>query len=130
MKYFTSLYNSFLISLLISLILFTSEWIEMRVNIGLLFFGIWIITFTILCVVSRKIDKIGFVFSISNLIICFLVSFILYGIKRLAIVPASIIREGLHITSISFASINIVISIFLVVGLIFLFITHKNKKSL
>ena len=130
MKYFTSLYNSFLISLLISLILFTSEWIEMRVNIGLLFFGIWILAFIILCIVSRKKDKIGFVFTVSNLIICFLVSFILYGLKRLAIVPASIIREGLHITNISFTSINIVISVFLLIGLIFLFIKCKNKNSL
>lgn len=129
MKYFASLYNSFLFSLLISLTLFTSEWLEMRVNIGFVFFGLWLLVFIVLSILSRKKLKLGFIFSLNNLIICFIVAFILYGLERLTIVPASIIREGLHMTSISFGVINIVITIFIVLGLGVLFIGSRKHAA-
>lgn len=128
MKYFTSLYNSFLISLLVSLVLFTSEWLEMRVNVGTIFFGVWILLFVLLSIFSRGKLKIGFVFTLINLIVCLVIGFILYGIDRLLVVPASIIREGIHMTSLSFSCINLVVGVFILIGLVAIFI--KNRKSL
>ncbi len=127
MKYFTLLYNSFLISLSLALICFKSEWLEMRIDIGLILFVSWIVLFLafILFTRNKKFEK-SFLYSIINLGICFVLSLVLYGVKRLAIVPASIIREGLNITSVSFQIINICVCLFIILGGIFIFI--KNRK--
>lgn len=128
MKYITLLYNSFLWSLVISVTAFTSEWLEMRVNIGTVLFGIWLLLFIILSFISRKKTfKNSFIFTLVNLVICFIYGVILYGIERIGIVPGSIIREGLHMTSIKFSSINIALCILLLIGLVAIFIT-SNKK--
>lgn len=128
MKYITLLYNSFLWALVISITAFTSEWLEMRVNIGTVLFGIWPLLFIILSFIFRKKTlKNSFIFTLVNLVICFIYGFILYGVERIGIVPASIIREGLHMTSMKFSSVNIALCIVLLVGLVVIFIT-SNKK--
>ncbi len=128
MRYITLLYNSFLWALVISITAFTSEWLEMRVNIGTVLFGIWLLLFIILSFIFRKKTfKNSFIFTLVNLVICFIYGVILYGIERIGIVPASIIREGLHMTSIKFSSVNIALCTILLVGLVVIFIT-SNKK--
>lgn len=128
MKYFSILYNSFLWALVISITSFKSEWLEMRLNIGFVFFGLWLAMFAVISLFSRKKTIImGFTFSIINLVVCSIYGLLLYGIHRLAVVPASIIREGLHITKISFFSINIVLCVFLLAVIIILFAEEFRK---
>lgn len=132
MKYFPILYNSFLWALVVSITCFKSEWLEMRVNIGLILFALWLVLFTGISLLSRKkTAKLGFTFSAINLVVCSIYGLLLYGIRRLAVVPASIIREGLHITKISFSSINIVLCIFLlaVINILFAEKFLKSKKK-
>ncbi|KMT22513.1 hypothetical protein [Clostridium cylindrosporum] len=130
MKYFNILYNSFLWSLVIALTSFKSEWLEMRMNIGLLLFGVWIALFIILSLISiKKTLNMSFIFSIINLIVCLGYLAVLYGIERLSIVPASIIREGLNMTSVSFNTINTVLIVFLLVGLVIIFFTSASNKK-
>jgi hypothetical protein len=129
MKYFSILYNSLLWTLVISITCFKSEWLEMRVNIGHVLFAVWLILFTAISLLSRKkTAKFGFSFSAINLVICLIYSLLLYGIGRLAVVPASIIREGLHLTNIGFSCINVVLFVFLLAGICFLFVENFHKE--
>ena len=43
MKLLIGIYNSFLWSLLIATLLFNDTWLQMRVNIGYLFFACWLL---------------------------------------------------------------------------------------
>lgn len=130
MKYFSALYNSFLLSLLIALLSFKSEWLEMRINIGLILFAVWIVLFIVLALITKvKKFPMSFNFTLANICFCLILSFILYGGKRLSIIPASIIREGLHITSVSFSIINTIITVFLALGLITIFIKRNNLNQ-
>ena len=129
MKYFSILYNSFLWALAVSITSFKSEWLEMRVNIGLILFALWLLLFVVISLISRKKTiNMGFSFSAINLAICAIFGLILYGPRRLAVVPASIVREGLHMTSFSFSSINLVLFAFLAAGIIVLF-AGRNRNS-
>jgi len=126
MKYFSILYNSFLWALAASLASFKSEWLEMRVNIGIILFALWPLMFIGISLISRKKTiKMDFGFSAVNLVICTILGLILYSPGRLAVVPAAIVREGLHMTGISFSSINMVLFVFLAVGIIVLFAGRK-----
>lgn len=130
MKYCSILYNSFLWALVVSMTSFKSEWLEMRVNIGFILWALWLVLFTVISLFSRKKTiRIGFTFSALNLVVCSIFGLLLYGVQRLAVVPASIIREGLHITKISFFSINMGLCGFLLAGIIMLFVERFQKSN-
>ena len=54
MKYLNIIYNSFLWAMVIAITSFKSEWLEMRVNIGYIFFGTFIVLSVILSLISRR----------------------------------------------------------------------------
>lgn len=128
MKFFTTLYNSFLWSLLIAFIMFKNVWLEMRINVGSVLFILWILFFIIF-------NKIYFVknifkFSIINLIISIIISLIILKPNGLITTPSLIIREGLHLTGIfGLNSIKIVLIVFIFGGIFFICIFRKKKNK-
>lgn len=128
MKFFTTLYNSFLWSLLIAFIMFKNVWLEMRINVGSVLFILWILFFIIF-------NKIYFVknifkFSIINLIISIIISLIILKPNGLITTPSLIIREGLHLTGIfGLNSIKIVLIVFIFGGIFFIGIFRKKKNK-
>jgi len=130
MKYFNIIYNSFLWALIIAITSFKSEWLEMRVNIGYIFFGTFIALSLILSLILRRKElKLGRVFTTANLLICTSYAMILYGFQRLKIVPSSIIREGIHRNKIPFITINWVLFFIIVLGLVIIIIFNKSKQK-
>ena len=127
------IFNSILWAMSIALSCFKSEWLEMRVNIGYIFFASTLILSIILFIaLKKKSRKLNLKFTLINSIIMFFYGIFLYGFKRIQIVPASIIREGIHQTRIPFSTINNVILIFLICGIIYLIVDEfllKKKKS-
>lgn len=129
MKFFTVLYNTLFWSLLVSFIMFKNTWIEMRINIGTVLFILWILFFIIFY--KLYFIKNIFKFSIINLIIFAILSLIILKPKGLIYIPSSIIREGLHLTSIlSLNSINIVLIIFIISGIFLIGIFSKLKNKI
>lgn len=130
MKYFNIIYNSLLWSMVIAITSFKSEWLEMRVNIGYIFFGSLILLSIILSLTSRRKGlKLSGIFTTTNLILCIIYSMILYGFQRLKVVPASIIREGIHQNKIPFSRINWILLIILILGLVIIIIFDKSKQK-
>lgn len=127
------IFNSILWAMAIALSCFKSEWLEMRVNIGYIFFAsILILSIILFIALKKKSRKLNLKFTIINSITIFFYGIFLYGFKRIQIVPASIIREGIHQTRIPFSTINNVILTFLICGIIYLIVDEfllKKKKS-
>ena len=65
----------------------------------------------------------------ANLFICTIYAMILYGFQRLKVVPASIIREGIHKNKIPFSIINWVLLIIVILGLVIIIIYDKSKQK-
>lgn len=127
MKFFTVLYNTLFWSLLASFIMFKNTWIEMRINIGTVLFILWILFFIIFY--KLYFIKNIFKFSIINFIIFAILSLIILKPKGLIYIPSSIIREGLHLTGIlNLNVINAVLSIFIISGILLIYIFKKLKR--
>lgn len=124
------MYNSFLWALMIAITCFKSEWLEMRVNVGYILFGAFIILSIISSIYcNKKKYKLNTKFTLINLIICFIYSIILYGFKRLQIVPASIIREGINMTRVPFSKINSILVVILIVGISTIFLSDRKEYN-
>ena len=102
MRYFIVLYNTFLWAMIISFIMFKNLWLEMRMNIGLCFFIIWALMFIIFIFINNKkhIFEKHSIFSLINLIICFIIALIILSPSAILYTPSSIIRDGLYINSV------------------------------
>ena len=122
------LYNSATLSMLISVCLFKIEWLEMRVNIGWVFFGLSGLLF-LLQLVIHPLRKFCATFTASALSLVISCSGILLLLdsESVKIIPASIIREGLMINRVPFATINAAMIAFAVIGLILIYVTRKRK---
>lgn len=131
MKYLRIMYNTFLWALVFAITCFKSEWLEMRVNVGYVLFIAFVILTAMLSIYLRKKDlQFNFKFTIINLVICFVYGNFIYGFKRLQVVPASIIREGINMTRLPFSKINMILLIILILGLLLiLFSDRKVKKN-
>ena len=130
MKNLNIIYNSFLWALVIASTSFKSEWLEMRVNIGYIFFASFILLSVILIAIPRRKQlKISGAFTTANLFVCTIYAMILYGFQRLKVVPASIIREGMHMNKISFSVINGVLLIIIILGFVLNTMFNKSKQK-
>lgn len=133
MIYVKILFNSMLWAMAIALGCFKSEWLEMRVNIGYIFFASIIILSIISFIIQKnKPIKFDLKFTLINTSIMFAYGIFLYGFKRIQIVPASIVREGLHQTKVPFSLINNIFLIIIVCGIIIIILDEillKKKTS-
>ena len=122
------LYNSVTLSMLISVCLFLNEWLEMRVNIGWVFFGLSGLFF-LLQTVIKPLRKFCATFKASALSLVISCSgiFLLLDSESVKIIPASIIREGLMINRVPFAAINTAMIALAVIGLILIYVTRDRK---
>lgn len=122
------LYNSLTLGMLISVCLFLNEWLEMRVNIGWIFFGLSGLLF-LLQTVIKPLRKFCATFTVSvlSLIVSCSGILLLLDFESVKIIPASIIREGLMMNRIPFTAINTAMIIFSIAGLMMIFITRRRK---
>lgn len=120
MRIFSLLYNSFLWGLVIAIVAFQNEWLEMRMNIGILIPAVMLLTLILWSIFKKiKVNTLDFKTkgSLINFLLCTVVIFCLLGFERIAIVPASIIREAIKKTDIGFSTMNTIILTVLIVGL-------------
>lgn len=132
MKVFRLLYNSFIWGIFISILAFQNEWLEMRVNIGV-FIPIVMALCLIVGILLKKMGKehllqLNLTATIINVLACSIISLAVLGIERIQVVPASIVREGMKVTNISFDSINIILLLLLIVGLIICFFERDGVE--
>lgn len=125
MKIYRLLYNSFIWGMLISILAFQSEWLEMRMNIGIIV-PIFMALFLIAGILLKKAGKeqllsLSAAFTIINVSACTIISLSVLGMERIQVVPASIVREGLKITNVSFGIMDIILLILISGGLILCF---------
>ena len=107
-------YNAALWSMLASVILFNNTWLEMRVNLGLIFFALTALIFIIFIIFKFK-ALYGKKFALLSLIFISLTCWLILGSDGIAIIPAAIIREGLGL-ALSLNYINYIIYAFLILG--------------
>ena len=116
-----ALYNAFLVAMLVSTALFRMTWLEMRGNVGWIFFALWGIFAFILAKWGHFFKQWLHVKGTTvNLLACGLGIFFLLGEARVYSVPAAIIREGLRLPRLPFSQINAIIAGFLILGWLFL----------
>ncbi|MPM96594.1 hypothetical protein SDC9_143759 [bioreactor metagenome] len=130
MKYLKIMYNAFLWALVFAITCFKSEWLEMRVNIGyILFIAFGVLTVILTAYLRKKDLQLNFKFTIINIAICFIYGNFIYGFKRLQVVPASIIREGINMTRVPFSKINMILSIILILGLLLILLSDRKEYN-
>lgn len=119
MKLFKIVYNSFLWAMTIAILCFKNEWLQMRVNTGYIFGGLLILsTMVVLFVFRKREDVFHSLFTAGNLIICSVIGLLMYGGERMKVVPAALVREGIHQTRIPFSKINLILCIITVAGIL------------
>jgi hypothetical protein len=127
MKILKALYNAFPIAMLAGAALFRITWLEMRVNVGWIFFALWGILTLVLAAWGRFSAKSpGIGGTTANLLACGLGVFLLLGRARVFSVPAALVREGLGLPRLPFPWINAAIAGFLLLGWLALF-THSQS---
>jgi hypothetical protein len=128
-----ALYNAFPPAMLISVLMFKITWLEMQLNMGWLFFAFWGFLTAILAAGERFFSLLSKFFSVkgtgANLLVCFAVCWVSLGWRRLEVVPASIIREGILMTRIPFRAINACVGAVLILGWLAIFIAEKRKSE-
>lgn len=130
MIYFRIVYNSFFWALSLALTLFQNYWLQMRVNTGHIFLIAWPVLILLFIFIFRKNkQRFGLPFTIINVFVCCIYVLTLYGLQRIQIVPASILREGLHLGRIPFGTINAAVGIFILVGLLVVIYSSIRRKK-
>lgn len=127
MRAFKLLYNSFIWGLLGAILAFQNTWLEMRINIAIIIPIIMIISILLFTII-KKGKLLTFRFSTINLIVCTVISMIILGFKRAKIVPASILREGLNVTEVSFTIMNLILAVILIGGLGIIYFSSREKE--
>lgn len=131
MIYFRIVYNSFFIAMSIALTLFKNFWLQQRANIGYLFLLSWVLLMLVFTLVFRNRGKyFGLLFTVVNIVICSVYSLTLYGIARIQIIPASLIREGLPLGRTPFSTINTALIIFMLLGLLIIVYNSLKKGAI
>ena len=135
MKHFKILYNGFIISILVSVLCFQNEWLEMRVNVGHIGFASMILFYLSVLLYEKRtgnmqIEKnFGIRNSLINIAVCSAGLYILLGGQRIAALPAAIIREAIYLRKVPFAQINAGILIILTGGLLMIMLSDRKKTA-
>lgn len=135
MKHFKILYNGFIISMLVSVLCFQNEWLEMRVNVGQIGFAAMILFYLFVFAFERRRGNVqlkemfGIRKSLLNLAVCISGVYALLGAQRIAALPAAIIREALYLRKVPFTQINTGILIILAGGLLIIMLSERKKTA-
>ncbi|MDR1740646.1 MAG: hypothetical protein LBR38_02200 [Synergistaceae bacterium] len=118
MRAFRALYAAMPPAMLATLWLFGFTKLEMAANLGWVFFGVWAALFAAFLLLGRFFRQVGsFKFAVIDLALCLIAAFALLGLRRLLVVPAAVLREGLCLPHAPFAWINAALALFLLLGL-------------
>ena len=124
----SKIYNAAFFGMTLSMILGKWTWLNMRINMGWIFFGMWLIV-AVVFILIKKLDcnwKFTLIAVLGNLV----VQCILVGISGMAITIASRIREGLMLsTFVPFGTINIIVSILGVLGFVVIVYLMIRKEK-
>ena len=122
-------YNTSLWAMTISMLLGMWAWLGMLINMGWIFYGLWLV----LAIVFILIKKLpcGWKFTTVNLIACGALNFAVFGMDKLKILPAARVREGIMMYTLNLGLVNTFIMAFLVIGfaLILLLGLKDSKKK-
>lgn len=122
-------YNTALWAMTISMLLGMWAWLGMRINMGWIFYGAWLV----LAIVFILIKKLacGWKFTCINVVVCAVINFMVFGIDKLKILPAARVREGIMMYTLNLGLVNTFIMAFLVIGfaLILLLGLKDSKKK-
>jgi uncharacterized membrane protein YdjX (TVP38/TMEM64 family) len=103
-----------------------SVYLAMRVNVGWIFYGGWLLLFLLSLMFSNF--KCGFKFTLINAAVCTLI--ILFGSgNALLITPASVARMGIGMVSASLDLFNGILLAFAVIGILLVFILNYRKNK-
>ncbi len=123
----TKTYAAAFIAMTLSIILGKWAWLNMRINMGWIFIGLWLILAVVLYFIKRL--NVGIKFSVTNVAVNVILQALLIGTKGLFITPASRIREGFMLSSdVSFHTINTFILIFAIVGMALVVFMNLRKS--
>lgn len=132
MKIFRLLYNSFIWGMLISILTFQNEWLEMRINTGIFIPATMLLSLIVAMLIKKfsklRILQLNLTITVLNVLVCTIIAIIVLGKERIQVVPAAIIREGIKEYNIDFFSINIALLIFLIFGIILCFFERGGIK--
>lgn len=120
------IYNALLWSMLISVVLSQNEWLDMRINTGIIFFAVSLVL-TLLFVLTKKFNT--FKMSLLSLVITFAGLLYILGLEGLLVIPASIIREGLMQHNLSFRVINAALVGVIITGFVIILFTAKHERQ-
>lgn len=135
MKHFKILYNGFIISILVSVLSFQNEWLEMRVNVGHIGFAAMILFYLSVLVFERRTGstqikkRFGIRNSLLNLTVCMSGVYVLLGAQRMAALPAAILREAIYLRKVPFTQINAGVLGILAGGLFIMMISDRAEKT-
>ena len=122
------IYNTSLWAMTISMLLGMWAWLAMRMNLGWVFYGGWVV-FAIVLVLIRKLSC-GWKFTCINVAVCAVINFVVFGFDKLKILPAARIREGIMMPTLKLSAVNTVMVTFLVVGFaLVLFLNLRADKE-
>lgn len=123
------LYNSLTLSMLVSVIISQNEWLDMRANMGWVFFCLIVILFVIQSSVkSFRGFCSTFAVSLACLAVSFAGMYLVLGHEGILVIPASIIREGLMQNRLTFSALNSALIVVALAGLIAVFFTSRNER--
>jgi hypothetical protein len=127
MRFFILTYNGLIWGLLAAVMVTRNLWLDMRINVGLIIPLVILITIIVGFIAKNKLGTASG-FTLVNLISCFILTYLVLGTIRLAVVPASIIRETIKMTGLSFSVINWFLIIVLALGLMIIWVGERKSK--
>ncbi len=126
-----ALFNSALWAMVIALCCFKWTWLEMRFNVGWIFYGVWIIAFAL--IVWRVPKPLGFKFSVINTVVSLVIGLVVCrGVTGILLIPACVIREGVGFTTWNIDAINVTVFAFMAICLLIIAILEfagPRKRS-
>ena len=124
------IYNTSLWAMTISMLLGMWAWLAMRMNLGWVFYGGWVV-FAIVLILIRKLSC-GWKFTCINVAVCAVINIVVFGFDKLKILPAARIREGIMMPTLKLSAVNTVMVAFLGIGfalVLFLNLRADKKKA-
>jgi len=123
-----TLFNSALWGMVIALAFNKWTWLEMRFNIGWIFYGTWIVLFVLLMWRRRK--PFSFAFSCINTVLCAIASFALCGgVKQMLMIPACLVREGVFQVQWNITAVNIGMLLFTIIFLTAIALLDRKGRN-
>ena len=125
---FNKFYNTALWGMTISMLLGMWAWLAMRINMGWICYGLWLVLFIIFGFIRKR--ACGWKFTCVNMAVCAAINLVVFGVDKLKILPAARVREGIMMYTLNLGLVNTFIMAFLVIGFaLVLFFGLKGSKK-